>query len=759
MRFERSYESFNSNADNVWRITLDVYNGSEYVVTDCETHAPMAPLLKSRFPEVIDYVRMYSADGLNEIKVNDAKFLESGLYFADPSVVNILDVKIIEGDPTKILNEPYQVVMSRSDAKKYFGNSEAVGQTISLEGVLFNVTGVFEDRPANTHLKFNMLLSHETLPKTRSWYTIDNWDGNNEFAYLLMKPGTDIAEFNQKLLEVCAELKDKLSDDKYVAQPVKDIHLYSDKTFEPEANGNAKTVSFLSVIALFIIVIAWVNYMNLATARAIERAREVGIRKVMGSLRVQLILQFLTESFIVNLVAAFIAVAMVQMAMPLFRLLTGMPEVATDNLYWMIVAGLAIVGSLLSGIYPAFVLSSFRPITVLKGKFQSSSHGQALRKILVIFQFAATIVLIIGVSVVYLQVQHLRTVDLGANLEHTVALRMPIGTMQDSLFKIKSNALKIEALRDASITSSATSSCLPGIPISEMSTSRWSIVGREKESGQYTYYWYYIDQNYLKTLGIQLAAGRNFETDKEVGNILINETAAKLLGFANSEDAVGRQMTFYDQRVKKNSTIIGVVKDFHQRSPKEEFLPQVFAYMDDGGYFLARFSNNNPVASIDRLKESWNKVFAGEPFSYFFVDQNFDEQYHADIQFGQVMGTFSILAVMIACLGLFGLSSYTILQRRKEIGIRKVLGANVSQVVRLLSGSYMKVVLISSLLALPIAWVAVDNWLSSYTTRITLNAWMFIIPAVMILFLALITVSFQTIRSALVNPAISLKDE
>lgn len=759
VEFERSYEHSNPNADNVWRITLDLYNGQEFVVTDCETHAAMGPLLKNRYSEVVDFVRMYSNDGLRHIKVGDKKFVESGMYFADPSVFEILGVNLILGDPKKVINEPFQMVLSETQAKKYFGKSDAVGETMTIDDQLYNVTGVFADREPNTHIKFGMLLSHETLRKVRPGYSEENWDGNNEYTYLLMKPGTDVASFNTKLAAFCEEYKDKVRDSRYTAEPMTAIHLYSNKSYEPEVNGSAKTVSFLLIIALFIIVIAWVNYMNLSTARAVERAREVGIRKVMGSHKAQLIFQFLSESLIVNVIAGFIALAIVQAGMPIFLNLAGLPNVGITKTFWLLLGCLSVIGAILAGIYPAFVLSSFKPVAVLKGKFQSSSHGQLLRKVLVVFQFTTTIMLIIGVGCVYLQVNHLRSVDLGANLEQTVAVRMPLILGHDSVFRERSVALKTEVMKDASVTSAFIGGGVPGMPISEINTSRWSVVGKENESGKYTYYWYFADEDFVETLNLTVVAGRDFAGANEAGNAIINEAAARDLGFENPEEAIGAEFDFVDWRTNKPEKIIGVVKNFYQRSPKEEHLPMIFIYRERGGYFSAHFNTTDISGSMDKLKQAWDRVFPGETFTYFFLDERFDEQYHADVQFGQVIATFSLLAVMIACLGLFGLSSYTILQRRKEIGIRKVLGATISQVVALLSGSYVKIILVASLLAVPISWWTMNNWLASYTTRINLSVWMFVIPVMLILAAAMITVSVQTVRSALVNPAKSLKEE
>lgn len=492
VRFERSYESYNPNADNTWRITLNNYKGSEYIMTDCETHPLMGSILKDKFPEVADYVRMFSNDGLKVVQAGDKKFNEGGIYFADRSAFDIFSIKVLQGEPVKTWDQPMQMVVSESQAIKFFGKRDVVGEQLIIDGVLYSITGVIEDPRPNTHLKFSILLTHESVKLVRPWYTDENvWNGNNEFTYLLMQPGADLEEFNRKLLALCSgELKDKLHDGTYQAETIKSIHLNSAKSFEPEVNGNNKVVSFLAIIAVIIIVIAWVNYMNIATARAVERAREVGIRKVMGSLRLQLVIQFLTESFIVNLFAGVIGIALFELAMPIFKMLTGLPalvDVAGGASFWTIFAALILIGTMLSGIYPAFVLSSFKPAAVLKGKFESSSHGQLVRKSLVVFQFATTMILITGVTVVYLQVRHMRSIDIGANLKQTIAIRMPLLDVTDSAYVAVSDMIRTEVMRTAGIKSASVTDAMPGIPITEMSSTMLSLAG-QKSRGEYEYH-------------------------------------------------------------------------------------------------------------------------------------------------------------------------------------------------------------------------------------------------------------------------------
>jgi putative ABC transport system permease protein len=763
VRFERSFENFHANADNIYRITLDLYNGNEYVVTDCEMYAPIGPMLKEKMAEVRDYVRMFHNDGLQDIEVGTQKFLEEGIYFADASAFKVFSMEVLQGDKSTALSEPYTTVLTESLAKKYFGHTDVVGESIKIDKQLYQITAIIADLPPNTHLKFHTLLSHTTLSKMYDWYKEDSWQGNNEYTYLLMVPGTDLEAFNKKLVALAISLKDKIGDERFGAEPIKDIHLLSTKSFEPEPPGSAKVVYFLLIIAVFIIVIAWVNYVNVSTARAIERAREVGIRKVMGSLRLQLVFQFLSESVIINLIAAVLAFVFFQTGLPFFRDLTGLPfqlDFIRDVRFWYLFAGLIFVGSALSGIYPAIVLSSFQPSAVLKGKFRSSSHGKHLRKGLVIFQFAATVVLMVCMSAVYLQINYLRSYDLGMNVDETLVIRAPRDEV-DSLLLDKQRSLKTELLRNPVVQHIAFSESVPGQSLHELSTtSNVKKVGEEKSAGSYNYYYISIDADYISALNMKLVAGRNFEDGTpNTDQVIINEEAVIRLGFSSPEDAIGSQITFRTRWRGEPATIIGVLRNYHHRSPKEQHIPMLFRYQESGSYFSVKLKTGNMPETVAAVKKVWNEVFPNTLFHYFFLNEIYDQQYQADARFGKVIASFSALAVFIACLGLFGLSAFTIVQRTKEIGIRKVLGASVLEIVRLLSKDFAKVIMIASLLALPLAYFAVEQWLASYAIRINLNVWLFAFPVIIILIIAMGTVSFQTLKTALENPTDSLKQE
>lgn len=383
VRYERSYESYFSNGDNIMRITLDLFNGSEYIETDCETYQLVGPQLKEQWPEVLDYARFMNIENV-QVRVENEAYYEPKLYLADPSAFSVFDYKIISGNPVEKFDEPRKIVLTESTAIKYFGKTDVVSEYMefSISEEPYEVVGVIEDIPQNTHLKFNILISHETIPTFWSSYKKHLWGANNEYTYLLVQDNVDLADFNKKLVDYTNSIEE-IEDEMLVAEWIKDIHLYSNKSFEPEVNGSAQTVDFMLIVSIFVILLAWVNYVNLSTARATERAREVGIRKVVGSNKSQLLKQFLLESFIVNLLAATLAFTMVQLGIPLFKQLTGQAlslNIAADPVIWIIFVAIIILGTCFSGLYPSLVLSSFKPVTVLKGKFTNSSQGSILRK-------------------------------------------------------------------------------------------------------------------------------------------------------------------------------------------------------------------------------------------------------------------------------------------------------------------------------------------------------------------------------------------
>lgn len=756
VKFELSYEKFHEKADQIYRITLDLYNGSEFIETDCETYKNIGPELKSSRPEVLDYVRFFSFD-MEAVRVGDRSFFEDKMFLTDPSVFDVFSFTPIRGDLTTALEKPFEGVITRSMALKYFGDIDVVGKVFEIRGKDYQVMAVVEDLPFNTHLKIDFLLSHSTLEKIFPSYNENAWGGNNEYTYLLMHPKLSLSDFNSVLTEYSESLKDKIGEEKITAEPIRDIHLYSNKSFEPEVNGNADVVYFLLAIGVIIMLIAWINYVNLSTARAMNRAREVGIRKVIGSTKTQLVFQFFLESVMVNFLAVSLALVVIQMAMPSFLMIAGHPtdlDFLSDKYFWCLVATLFVVGTLASGLYPAFVLSSFQPSTMLKGRFQNTLHGYLLRKSLVVFQFAAAVLLIATASTVYLQVNHLQNQELGMKLDQTIAVRSPAFDQKDpdafaSFEKMKNDILSLSGTKAISMAGA-----LPGLSIHELNTSSSVTRVGDNTKGSYNYYHYGIDANFISTLDMKLLAGRNFSEGKENQNqVIINEAAAQALGFNSAEEAIGQNITFGE------SSIIGVLENYHQRSPKEVHIPMILWYKAIGNFIAVRFNYESPAEAVKTIKAVFTKAFPDQAFDYFFLDENYKQQYNADVQVSQVSLLFASLAIIIACLGLFGLSSFSITQRTKEIGIRKVLGASVSHLLGILSRDFIKLIVISCMVALPFAYLVLKEWLSNYAIAIDLSWWIFALPVLIVLVIALITVSAQTVKAALANPVDSLKSE
>lgn len=759
VNFEKSYENFHKNADQLYRVTVDRYSDGELEVQDAETHPVLGPLLKEKFPEVLDFVRMHDEE-LVKLRAGDKVYGESRLYFADPSAFELFSLEVLHGNPAAAFDIPWKVALTRNLAELYFGTTDVVGKTIKAPGgdemVEAEIVGVFENLPPNTHLKFNILISFSTLKKIG--YDPE-WQGNNEFTYLLMQKGTDLQQFNEKLSEFSEGLMDKIGADRFVAEPMKDIHLYSNKTYEAEVNGDARSVYFLMIVALFIVLIAWVNYLNLSTARAVERAKEVGVRKVVGSSRINLIWQFLFESAIINLMAMVFALILVHISIPYFIELSGQPlpaSVFTKFTVWIIL-GLLLGGTLLSGLYPALVLSSFQPVLVIKGKLRNSSHGFWLRKGLVVFQFIITVILIAGTFAVIKQLDYMRAQDLGINIDEVLVVETPMTMDNDSTMQRHMAVLKNKWKQLNEIQNVSNAGSIPGLPHKYLSsTSGTRVVGENSENNEYTYYHFGVDASFIPTLGLELIEGRNF-TDKEKNEnqLILNEESVRLLGFKSAAQAVGAKIRFGGEI----RTIIGVIKNYHHHYLKLSVDPFVYWYEPDGYFTCIDLQTDDIHATLEAVRSEFERVFPNSTFNYFFLDDKFNQQYAADIQFGRVFGIFATLAIFIACLGLFGLSSFTALQRTKEIGVRKVLGASISNILVLLSKDYLKLLLIAMVVAVPLANYLITEWLDNFATRINVHWWLFIIPCVLVTAVAILSVGSQSIKAATIDPVKSLKYE
>ncbi|MBD2757023.1 ABC transporter permease [Spirosoma validum] len=768
--FELSYDDFHTKGDRIYRVLQDRYDKGKLSTQWAGGAQAAGNSFKANFGEVEDYVKVLKRRAL--IADYGEKSLKvERVFIASESFFKIFSYPLLAGNINTVLAEPNTVALSESVAKRLFGNENPMGKTIKLnQSKAVKVTGVYQDMPANTHLHADLLIPHVTfINEVGKDNNPDNawmWDG--ALSYLLLRPDRNGEPANPKALEakfvpyiqktIGAELKKYDADAVYTLQPLRSIHLYSHFMEEAEPNGDGKTVYLLLAIAFFIVVIAWVNYINLATARAINRAKEVGVRKAVGSLRGQLIRQFMTESVLLNGLAVGLALLIVVVSLPMFNRLSGQLlsfSLLASSGFWGPLVGLFVTGTFLSGLYPAFVLSGFQPVSVLKGKVSTSRQGIVLRKSLVVFQFAASLFLLVGTLAVFHQIQFMRAQSLGLNIDQTLVINPPIvGT--DSTYMRKMLAFKEELLRKSGIRSITASTVVPG------QASDWNAGGirlkgtDESKSKQYRVIG--VDYDFLKTFDLKLLAGRNFA--KEFGSdpkaLIFNKMAAKQLGFDQPDQAIGKQVEFWGETF----TLVGVTDNFHQQSLRDAYEPLIIRLIPDvRGYFSIKLASSQINSSISDIRTEWNHFFPGNPFEYSFLDERFNEQYRADQRFGQVFGLFTGLAILVACLGLFGLASFTTAQRTKEIGIRKVLGASVSEIVQMLYREFAVLILIAFVVATPLAWYAISQWLQSYAFRSTIQWWLFAIPFAMILLIALLTVSFQSMKAALTNPINSLKTE
>jgi len=757
---EFSYDNFHENKDQIFRMQLDRYDKGELSTRWAAGCAGIGLDLKADFPEVKHYVRMHERDYV--FRHGDVFFKEDATYFASEDFFKVFSVNLLEGIDSVVLKDPFKIVLSQSMAKKYFGSENPIGKTLSTDGRSdYEVMGVFEDLPANTHMKIDALLSFSSLNKL--WNDpIASWQWDGFLTYIVLDEKIDAKTFEEKLpayvqKKVGEEMKKFNAGMTFHLQPISDIHLDSDFIGEFKPNGNRQSTYFLSIVAVLILITAWINYVNLATAKSIERAREVGVRKVMGGFRSQLVQQFLFESLLFNAMAVIIAIVLVIVLTPAFGQLTGRDLdflLFKQNTFWLWIGALIVGGALLAGTYPAFVLSAYKPSEVLKGRFKNSGSGVMFRKGMVVVQFISSITLIVGTFTVYTQIKYMRDQSLGVNLDQTLILNSP--NVVDSTYEDKFEVFKQELLRFPEVVGVTASTSVPGAAPGWNAGGIRRLSQREDEQNQYRIIM--MDHDFIKSYGLEVIEGRPFSGDvvNERESVLLNESACRLMGFTNPELAINDQIFFWGDTFK----IVGVVKNYHQESLKKAYEPLIFRYdRAPGGYYSIKFNTKNVRESMIKFEEEWKTMFPGNPFIHFFLDDHYNQQYQSDQQFGKVFGIFSALAIFIACLGLFGLSSLTAIQRTKEIGVRKVLGASVTSILGLVSRDYMILMLCAIVLAVPVAWWIMTGWLEGFANRIPLSWWIFVIPSLVVIGIALMTVCVHTLKAARTNPVKSLRYE
>jgi putative ABC transport system permease protein len=748
---ELSYDQHHENADRTFRIHSDIkFGGTDMSVA--VSADPMGEALKNDYPEVEEYVRLYASGGSKLIKKGSEYISENLVAHADSTLFNVFTLPAIVGNTKTALNEPNTVVISENAAIRYFGSAEkAIGEFLDTDdntSTLYEVTAVIEDMPVNSHFRFDFFFSMDNLQ-----YDFGQYLSHNFHTYVLLRPDVDYKEFNKNFPEVIdkyilpqaaqfmqikswEEFESAGNSLVYSLFPITDIHLRSNRGVELSANGNIQYVYIFSATALFILILACINFMNLTTARSSGRAKEVGIRKVLGTGRNSLIWQFLTESILISVLALIIGLLFVRLTLGWFNDISGKE---------MVIGALA-------GVYPAFFMSSFKPIIALKGNLSTGHKKDMLRNFLVVFQFATSIILIVGTVVIYKQLNHIQTSELGFNKDQILVVSntgIPQETRQ---------SLKDEITQLTDVESSSFGGFLP-VSNSSRSDTVFSTETVMTSLNSFNMQYWRADYDYLENMNMEMLEGRFFS--REFGSdstaIIINETAAKLTGFDNP---VGRNV--YNSNGPGDKTtyhIIGVIKNFNYASLKQNVGALSLRLGDNSWVTAFRFNTNDITNLVDVIEKKYKAVAPGMPFNYSFLDESFDNMYRQEQRVGSVAITFAFLAIIIACLGLLGLATYIAEQRRKEIGVRKVLGASVANIVKMLSIDFIKLVLIAFLIATPIAWWFMNEWLQDFAYRINLSWWIFAMTGVLALIVALTTLSFQAIKAALSNPIKSLRTE
>ncbi len=773
--FELSYDSFNKAHNDIYRVMNNRYEGEKLIQSGQITYSAVGPQMAEDYPEIVRHTTVNTTGEL-PIRNGDKLIEVSGGFFVHQSFFEMFDYKLVAGDRNNLVKDLFTIVLSESSARKLFDISgddfqSVVGKLIHLDQDVTptKVTGVFEDVPGNSHLQFDVLVSRNTM--VNFWPGSDySWNNSDFFHYIQLVPGADQKQLEGKF-EGFSEKYFKGDEvtgtfEKFHLQALDDVHLYSDYEYELGQIGSGKMIWSLVIVAGFILLMAWINYINLTTSRALERAKEVGIRKVVGAERGQLVRQFMTETVLVNFLAVVMAFTLIQLFQSQFNGLVALDLSLYDLLeakfggipLSAIMGTVILLGTVLSGIYPALILSSYKPSHTLKGSFRKSGQGASLRKGLVIFQFCISTLLIAGTLLVYKQVDYMRNQELGIEMDQVMVVSSPSLMDFDSTFVSRIASFKNELKKNPNVIEVGTSHQVFGQRLPRT----FNVRAEGATNGQMLNR-IHADYGFMQTYSIEMLAGRDFlETDHHVNgnavkNILLNKSASDLLGFESPEKAISKKVSFWG----REWFVVGITDDFHNRSLKQTIEPILFVpfYDPNNDYYSIKLSGQNIRESVKAVESTFNQFYSGNIFDYFFMDEQFDEQYSNDRLFGKVFNLFSLLAILISCLGLFGLAGYTALQRTKEIGIRKVLGARVVDVLKLTSMDFAKLVLIASIVAIPLVYFGAQEWLASYAFQISLGLWLFIIPVLIVFAVALITISFHTIKSANRNPVESLRYE
>lgn len=753
---ELSYDKQNEKAGRIFRINTYIQEkdkNTDWVLTQF----PLGPTLKKDYPEVEEMVRFVSRER-TLFKNGDNNFYETKAYYADSTIFNVFTCKVVEGNLATALNAPFNIVISRTLAEKYFGKKvSAIGQTLKTVYDTYKVTAVIEDVPNNSHIRFDMVISMSTMLRGNQ-NGQGNWGNFGNFTYILLKQGTNAPAFNKKLVDVYKKYVETIFKQfnitmKYDLQPITAIHLHSNLQFEPEESGSMSYIWIFSAVAFFMLLIACINYMNLTTARSARRAKEIGIRKVTGSSKKQLVAQFLGESLFTSLLAVLLSGLLVAALLSMFNSISGKAFTMSTLLQpsnIVLLLGIALFTGLVGGSYPAFYLSSFKPVGILKGALSKASGNINLRRTLVVLQFSISMIMLICTWVVYSQLSYLRKKDLGFDKDQVMTVT--VNTGEDERGKIF--AMNNEFRNLTGITGVGSANSYPGAPNVNLNLfsveTKTGFVDKAVEC-------YNIDENYFGALGIKIAKGRNFLSLADtLHSIVVNEAMVKHFGWV---EPVGKRVKFPGDTSGNYLEVVGVFKDFNQKSLYNPIAPLLLFYSPNGNVIQLKTVAANIKSSISKVEAIWKKYFPQLPFEYKFLDEDFNSQYTADQKRGKIFAAFSILTIIITCLGLLGLTAFTTQQRQKEISIRRVLGASTAEMIALIAKNYLWLALIAAAVAFPVAWYFMNKWLKIFPYNTGLSLLPFALSALIILIAAVVTAGFYSAKAAMTKPAKILKTE
>ena len=746
---EVSYDRYNVNADRIYRVSSKISEPDDQF-TWIVAQIPFGPQVVQDYPEIQAFVRFINMPrGL--YKYEDKEFVEENFYYADSTLFDIFTYKVLKGEVRSALRDPGKIILTETIAKRYFGNTDPVGKTMTEGNNAYEVTGVIEDVPFNSHFRFEALAARNNLPKQ-----LGSWGNFGVFTYLLFPEGIDIKAFGTKmqgmydahLKSIFGPLNIKIE---YILEPITKIHLYSTNPNEPEPTGSITYVYIFGIVAIFLVLIAAMNYMNLATARSTRRAREVGLRKVVGSRRFPLILQFISESVVLTIISLIISIILLVVLLPKFNLLAGKsfhPDILFSPVVLISAIAVVLVAGIFGGSYPAFFLSRFSPVTVLKGEITQGSAGSLFRKILVVIQFTVSVAMIVCTMVVFRQLNYLKNMDQGFDQKNVITLQLNRG-MASKYPLLKQILLENNDIKYVTSTNTA---------MGEGSAKLIFNVETDQGMVQRGVNFAVVDHDFVETLGIKMVSGRDFQQDMPsdtLNSVVVNQTFVNRMGW---KDPIGKKVEAGDANTLR-ARVIGVMADYHQTGMYNEIESLLLAYRERNNIIYIKLSGNNIKQTLSYIESKWKEVFPDQPYSYAFLSERFNRQFEADEKRGLIFTMFTILAILIACLGLFGLASYMVEQRTKEIGIRKVFGANENVIIRLISRDFIILVAISIIIALPAAYYFMGNWLENYVYRTKIGLSLLLAAAVLTIVITFITISYKAYQAAILNPANSLKTE